>query len=129
VQTPSRASSTATGSRRTCCFPRTQRVVDRDPTIWDRGGGDRAFFELREQAESLLRREALPRLRDSRDMSEGSDCIWCWLALGAHGATLGGRAGGLSQRSRVARGLAPWNVARRSLRLVRIALQAQAQAA
>ncbi|KAJ7797792.1 hypothetical protein B0H14DRAFT_2909575, partial [Mycena olivaceomarginata] len=40
--------------------------------MWDRGGGDRAFFGLHEQAESLLRREALPRLRDSRDMSEGA---------------------------------------------------------
>ncbi|KAJ7882020.1 hypothetical protein B0H14DRAFT_2565545 [Mycena olivaceomarginata] len=57
--------------------------------LWDRGGGDRAFFGLHEQAESLLRREALPRLRDSRDMSEGSDCMWCWLAFGAHGATFG----------------------------------------
>ncbi|KAJ7897539.1 hypothetical protein B0H14DRAFT_2557543 [Mycena olivaceomarginata] len=105
------------------------RVADWDPSMWDRGGGDRAFFGLHEQAESLLRREALPRLQDSRDMSEESDCMWCWLAFGAHGATLGGRAGGLSQRSHVARGLAPWNVARGSLRLARIALQAQAQPA
>jgi hypothetical protein len=73
--------------------------------MWDRGGGDRASFGLHEQAESLLRREALPRLRESRSMSEGSDCMWCWLALGARGATLGGYSGGGSQRSRVARGL------------------------
>ncbi|KAJ7358505.1 hypothetical protein DFH08DRAFT_953643 [Mycena albidolilacea] len=111
-----------------CPHLEESRVADRDPSMWDRGGGDGAFFELREQAESLLRREALPRLRDSRNMSEGSDCIWCWLALGAHGATLGGRAAGVSQRSRVARGLAPWNAARGSLRLARIALQAQTQA-
>ncbi|KAJ7025198.1 hypothetical protein C8F04DRAFT_1300619 [Mycena alexandri] len=35
--------------------------------------GDAAFFGLREQVESLLRREAFPRLRYVRDMSEGSD--------------------------------------------------------
>jgi hypothetical protein len=59
-----------------------QRVADRDPSVWDRGGGDR----------SLLRREAFPRLRDSRDMSEGSDRMWCWLALGGEGQGVLARA-------------------------------------
>ncbi|KAJ7127246.1 hypothetical protein C8R43DRAFT_957926 [Mycena crocata] len=36
-------------------------------------GGEDMFFGLREQMETLLRREAFPRLRYVRDMSEGSD--------------------------------------------------------
>ncbi|KAJ7279715.1 hypothetical protein C8J57DRAFT_136916 [Mycena rebaudengoi] len=38
-------------------------------------GDGAAFFGLREQMETLLRREAFPRLRYVRDMSEGSDLM------------------------------------------------------
>ncbi|KAJ7156721.1 hypothetical protein C8R46DRAFT_1226228 [Mycena filopes] len=56
-----------------------------DARLWDdyhqhahedaQHGADAAFFGLREQVESLLRREAFPRLRYVRDMSEGSDMM------------------------------------------------------
>ncbi|KAF8211736.1 hypothetical protein K438DRAFT_1807816 [Mycena galopus ATCC 62051] len=39
------------------------------------GHGEDAFFGLRAQVESLLRREAFPRLRYVRDLSEGSDAM------------------------------------------------------
>ncbi|KAJ7455710.1 hypothetical protein FB451DRAFT_1342247 [Mycena latifolia] len=40
-----------------------------------RRGGEGTFFGLREQVESLLRREAFPKLRYVRDLSEGSDLM------------------------------------------------------
>ncbi|KAJ7508831.1 hypothetical protein B0H11DRAFT_2431997 [Mycena galericulata] len=40
-----------------------------------RAPGEDTFFGLREQVESLLRREAFPRLKYVRDMSEGSDAM------------------------------------------------------
>ncbi|KAJ7346208.1 hypothetical protein DFH08DRAFT_914963 [Mycena albidolilacea] len=43
-----------------------------DARLWD---GDAAFFGLRAQVESLLRREAFPRLRYVRDLSAGSDAL------------------------------------------------------
>ncbi|CAK5271598.1 unnamed protein product [Mycena citricolor] len=43
-----------------------------DKRMWEDRGDD-TFFGLREQVESLLRREAFPRLKYVRDMSEGSD--------------------------------------------------------
>ncbi|KAJ7133896.1 hypothetical protein C8R43DRAFT_640773 [Mycena crocata] len=52
-----------------------------DTRLWDdyaqrphpEAGGEDMFFGLREQMETLVRREAFPRLRYVRDMSEGSD--------------------------------------------------------
>ncbi|KAJ6562771.1 hypothetical protein DFH09DRAFT_1159589 [Mycena vulgaris] len=59
-----------------------------------RRGGEGAFFGLREQVESLLRKEAFPRLRYVRDMSEGSD----WMRRGGVGLGVGGGAGGGDER-------------------------------
>ncbi|KAJ7098500.1 hypothetical protein B0H15DRAFT_579883 [Mycena belliarum] len=66
-----------------------------DARLWDdyaRRGGEDTFFGLREQVESLLRREAFPRLRYVRDMSEGSDMMRRGV-VGLRGAAVTGARG------------------------------------
>ncbi|KAJ7095545.1 hypothetical protein C8R44DRAFT_950973 [Mycena epipterygia] len=95
-----------------------------------------AFFGLREQVESLLRREAFPRLRYVRDMSEGSDLM-------RRGVMGMGGEGDRRERARVVRfwegvlgrckdegvwleDWRGWNVTSGSLMRARMALRVQA---
>ncbi|KAJ7195326.1 hypothetical protein GGX14DRAFT_527188 [Mycena pura] len=108
------------------------------------GGVDNAFFGLREQVESLLRREAFPRLRYVRDLSEGSDRMRRGLGFDLGGGE--GRGTSTHARARVMRfwegvlgrcrdegvwleDWQGWNVTSGSLRRARVALQTQTQAA